>query len=77
MHASHAPLFGPGCDGQSWAAGMLFSFLSALLPAVPLLDDAMLFSGYLGLTAVLQVWSGTTGGRWLVAAWSVRMNVDG
>ena len=42
MHASHAPLFGPGCNGQSWAAGVFSSVLSVKLPALLLLDDAML-----------------------------------
>ena len=42
MHASHAP-FGPGCNGQSLAAGVFPSVLSVKLPAL-LLADAMLFS---------------------------------
>ena len=41
MHASHAPLFGPGCSGQSLVAGVFPSVLSVKLPAL-LLDDAML-----------------------------------
>ena len=41
MHASHALLFGPGCNGHSLAAGVFPSVLSVKLPAL-LLDDAML-----------------------------------
>ena len=41
MHASHAPLFGPGCNGHSLAALGFPSVLSVKLPAL-LVDDAML-----------------------------------
>ena len=41
MHASHARLSGPGCSGQSLAAGVFPSVLSPKLPAL-LADDAML-----------------------------------